>query len=445
MSNKPLCRHFENQRLRESYTQICHPSGLDIYVFPKHMTTTYAMLATRFGAVDLSFRMAQDPESATVHVPAGVAHFLEHKMFTNEDGVDSFARFSAWGADANAFTTHNRTVYLFGCTDHFAPALGELLRFVTHPYFTEESVERERGIIAQEIRMYDDDAYERGLSDLLRCLYHTHPVRENICGTVESIGQITPQVLMTCYRAFYGLSNMALVVCGDVTVEEVLAVADRELAAAPPVHIVRTPVDEPDTVCRTRATRSMQVAKPIFHIGFKDTGHRLSAHERQRREAIMSVLNEMLFSRSGELFHRLFESGMISPGLSYGYSMSDDFSFDSLAGEADDPEAVLSELLAYLQQVRERGLDRAAFLRCRRVMCAEYIKDFDSTEEIANDLLGYVFDGGEMFTYGELLREVCFEDTERLLREVFRADRVCMSVVLPTEQEDQMNESEESQ
>ena len=429
--NKPEIRHFESDRLGESYDSIRHPSGLEICVFPKKMTTTYAMFATRYGSVDQDFRLKDEPDSATVHVPAGVAHFLEHKMFSNEDGVDSFERFSALGADANAYTAHNRTVYLFGCTEHFDEALTELLRFVTHPYFTEESVKKERGIIAQEIKMYDDDAYERCFTELLRCLYHVHPVRQNICGTVQSIGEITPQTLMDCYRVFYNLSNMVLVVCGNVTVEEVLAVADRELPIQAPVQIVRSIPDEPDTVFSTRCEVRMQVAKPIFNIGFKDNGHCLSAMGRQKREAAMSILNEMLFSRSGELFNSLFESGKISPGFSYGYSMADTFSFNSLAGEAEDPEGVLAEILAYIERTQQEGLDRESFARCRRVMCAEYVKNFDSTEEIANDLLGYVFDEGEMFTYGELLKQVTWEDVSQLLTEVFRHESVCMAVVLP--------------
>ena len=433
MSNKPLLQQFECDRLEETYDLIRHPSGLDIYVFPKKLTTTYALFATRFGSVDQDFRLEDDPEQNVVHVPAGVAHFLEHKMFANEDGVDSFERFSAYGADANAYTAHNRTVYLFGCTENFDLSLTELLRFVTHPYFTDDSVQKERGIIAQEIKMYDDDAYERCFSELLKCLYHVHPIRQNICGTVQSIEKITPTTLMDCYRVFYNLSNMALVICGNVTVDEVLAIADRELPWEKTVRIIRRFPDEPDTVYRRRFEIAMPVAKPIFHIGFKDRGHRGSAIERQRREAIMSILNEMLFSRSGELFNSLFESGKISPGFSYGYSMSDTFSFDSLAGEADDPDSVLREILAYIEQKQRDGLDATVFARCRRVMCAEYVKDFDSTEEIANSLLGYVFDDGEMFAYGDLLKGVTLADAEQLLHEVFQSEYVCMSVVKPME------------
>ena len=439
--NKLRFERFESERLQETYDRYRHPSGLDIYIFPKQMTATYAMFATRFGSVDRDFRLADDPEGKSVHVPAGVAHFLEHKMFSNEDGVDSFERFCAYGADANAYTAYNKTVYLFGCTENFAQSLSELLRFVTHPYFTAESVGKEQGIIAQEIKMYDDDPYERCFTELLRCLYHVHPVRENICGTVKSIRQITPQVLMDCYRVFYNLSNMALVICGNVDADEILAVADRELPNEPPVQIMRHLPDEPEAVHRPRFEMSMQVAKPIFNIGFKDSGHCLSPMERQRREAAMSILNEMLFSRSGELFNSLFEDGKISPGFSYGYSMCDSFSFNSLAGEADDPETVLRAILDYIDEKKKNGLDAKNFARCKRVMCAEYIKDFDSTEEIANDLLGYVFDEGEMFTYGELLRQVTQEDTERLLHEVFDRERVCMAVVTPLKHK--TSESEE--
>lgn len=424
-------QYFESRRLGERYERIRHASGLDIYLFPKKLTTTYALFATRYGSVDQDFRLAHESEENVVHVPAGVAHFLEHKMFANEDGVDSFERFSALGADANAYTAYNRTVYLFGCTEHFDQSLAELLRFVTHPYFTEESVQKEQGIIAQEIKMYDDDAYDRGFTELLRCLYHVHPVRENICGTVKSIGEITPQTLMDCYRVFYNLSNMVLVVCGDVTAEEVLAVADRELPMQEPVHILRSIPSEPETVCRPRCEIHMPVAKPIFHIGFKDRGHHRAPMDRQRREAAMSILNEMLFSRSGELFNSLFENGKISPGFSYGYSITDTFSFNSLAGEADDPETVLEEILAYIARMKQEGLDHESFARCRRVMCAEYVKNFDSTEEIANDLLGYVFDEGEMFTYGELLKQVTYEDVTELLAEAFSPELACMSVVSP--------------
>ena len=219
-------KEYKSALLREHYYEMRHRSGLSVYVFPKKLTSTYAILSTRYGAMDTGFR-ASDGKFVTV--PDGVAHFLEHKLFENPDGSDSFAKFSVWGADANAYTTANRTAYLFSCTEHFSEALEELLTFVTTPYFTPETVKKEQGIIAEEIRMYDDSPWDRCFQQLMEAMYAECGIRKNICGTERSIGEITDRLLYDCYRIFYQLSNMALVVCGDVTPEEVAAVCDRIL------------------------------------------------------------------------------------------------------------------------------------------------------------------------------------------------------------------------
>ena len=221
---------FYSERLRERYVRIDHPSGLPVYVFPKPLTTTYAIFSTRYGSVDTKFRRTGDTD--WVETPDGIAHFLEHKLFENADGSDSFERFSAYGADANAYTTCNRTSYLFSCTERFEESLEELLRFVTTPYFTKQSVKKEQGIIAEEIREYDDNPWERCFQNLMEGLYEKNPIRVNICGTEKSISRITPEILRECYDAFYRLSNMALIVCGDVCEEDVVKIVDRVLPAA---------------------------------------------------------------------------------------------------------------------------------------------------------------------------------------------------------------------
>lgn len=245
----------------EEYTKISHKSGLDIYVFPKKLTTAYAVFATRYGSVDTCFKLAGDRDF--VEIPDGVAHFLEHKMFENEDGVDSFSRFSAYGADANAYTSHNHTAYLFSCTGHFRESLAELLTYVTHPYFTPGNVKKEQGIIGQEIRMGDDSPGTRRYYQLLGALFHGKQIYTHICGTVESIAQITDQTLYDCYRVFYNLSNMALVICGDVTVDEVLAVADEVLPVQEPVEIIRGITPEPASIVSPKVSCHMEVAQPF--------------------------------------------------------------------------------------------------------------------------------------------------------------------------------------
>ena len=210
---------FHSELLGENYERIVHKSGLPIYVFPKKMATAHALLAVNYGSVD-------GATDKNVAFPDGIAHFLEHKLFANEDGSDSFERFSAFGADANAYTSHTRTVYLFSATDRFADSLSELIDFVTHPYFTPESVEKEQGIIAEEIRMCRDNPYDRCYYNMLEGLYQKHPVKKEICGSIASIASITDQTLYDCYRTYYRLSNMALVVCGDVTVKDEIVSAE---------------------------------------------------------------------------------------------------------------------------------------------------------------------------------------------------------------------------
>ncbi len=428
---------FGSDLLGERYSLTRHESGLPIYVFPKKLTTTYALFATDFGSVDNVL-----PDGGIM--PDGVAHFLEHKLFSNADGSDSFERFSAFGADANAYTAESRTVYLFSCTERFADSLAELLDFVTHPYFTPETVRKEQGIIAEEIRMCRDNPYNACFYGMLAGLYKKHPVKNEICGSEQSIAKITPELLYRAYQTYYGLPNMALIVCGNVETETVLEIADRHLpAAAVPYQLParRVTAENPAAAARLRVTHG-QVAKPIFCIGVKDTGFSASPEERAERDVMFSVLNEMLFSPAGELYNRLYDANMISPGLSTDYVLTRDFGFWYLSGEADDPEAVFAEIGRYVEDRRKTGLDPADFERCRRIEYAEYIKGFDSTEEIANTLLSFVFEKSDYFGYADVMRRLSFEKTERLFRQFFRPEACTLSVVLPWDAPDKENTHE---
>ena len=418
--------------LKERYKRIDHDSGLRIYLFPKKMTSIYALFAVQYGSVDSSFSV--DGESVTV--PDGIAHFLEHKLFDCENGEDAFARFSAIGADANAYTAYNRTAYLFSCTEHFSEALRELVDFVTHPYFTDASVKKEQGIIAEEIRMYEDSPWERVYQNLLAALYHVHPVRKNICGTVKSIKKITPALLYQCYEAFYQLSNMALIVCGDIEEGDILSVVDEILPSAndrvrqAAVRILPT---EPQNVARERIEARMQVAKPIFSIGIKDDAPPTDPTQRLRRDLCMSLLNEILFSQAGEFYSTLFEEGLITPSFSYGYSSAEGFAFNRITGESNMPDTVLERLRQYVTRMCREGLSDEAFERCRRALYSDEIRAYDSTEEIANRLLSFVFEGSEMFSVPHILLSISRAELEALMRSFFGAERYSMSVILPSE------------
>ena len=422
---------FSSDLLREKYTRIDHASGLPIYVFPKKLTGTYALFATKYGSVDSAF-LADGKE---ITVPDGIAHFLEHKLFENSDGSDSFSRFSALGADANAYTSYQRTAYLFSCTEHFEESLEELLTFVTSPYFTEASVKKEQGIIAEEIRMYEDSPWDRCQRMLLCALYESHPVRKNICGSIASIGEITPELLYRCHRVFYDPSNMALVVCGDLTEEQVLAVADKVLPQKKGEHsIERILPKEPPCVAKKSVECRMQVSKPLFYIGVKDPVIPTDPRERLWRDAAMTLLDEILVSRSGELYNTLFEEGIITPSFFSGYSCTDSFAYHCISGEADNPMEVLERVKAYIKEVTEKGIDREVFERCRRVLYSDELRAYDSTEEIANRLLSFVFDDAEMFSYPALLQGLTLEDLEPLLKESFLDDYFAISIVYPLEE-----------
>ncbi len=419
---------FESELLGEHYYSTVHACGLPIYVFPKKMSSTYAMLAVRFGAVD-NVRADGSPFSD------GVAHFLEHKLFSNADGSDSFERFAAFGADANAYTAQSRTVYLFSCTDRFESSLAELLSFTTHPYFTPETVAKEQGIIAEEIRMCLDDPYDRCYHNMLTGLYEKHPVRIDICGTERSVAGITAEELYEVYNTYYTFPNMALVVCGDVTPEAVLAVANatlphtRDTRQTPPVCVH----SEPPRAYRAHTSVRGQVAKPIFDIGIKDVHVPAAARDCTARSAQMEILMDMLFGDTGELYNHLFDEGLISPEFPVSYSLSRDFGLLRISGEADEPSAVLGEIHTYLQKVKREGLSREEFEHCKRIRLAEHIKAFDSTEEIAENLVAFLFEGAEIFAYADVIRGVTFEEVAALFDEFFDPACFTLSEVRPLE------------
>ena len=424
---------FKSSLLAEEYTKYTHSSGLEIFIFPKKLTTFYAIFGVKYGSIHSSFTSKNEPNEE-ITVPDGIAHFLEHKLFANEDGSDSFERFSELGADANAYTSFNKTAYLFSTTENFYDSLRELIRFVTHPYFSKENIDSEVGIICEEIKMYDDSPSDRCFYGMLEGMYEHHSIRRNICGTAESIKKITPQLLYSCYNSFYNLNNMALFICGDVDENTVLNICDELLPqSAAPFDVIYENENEKEQpyVYQAYVEAKMQVSKPIFNIGIKDTCIPTDGDERQKRDAIYSILDEMIFSRAGELYSSLFERDIISPHLSYGYTISPTSAYNSIAGEAENSKEVLSEILKYIDSLKEKGLSYEDFLRGKRVMYAEFVKSFDSTDNIANNLMSLTFDGAELLSYADTVESVTFDDVKTLFESAFDEEKITLSVVLP--------------
>ena len=429
MSNKANENTVKSRLLGEEYTLIKHESGLTVCVFPKKMSVTYAIITTKFGSLDSRFRT----DDGVIHqVPDGVAHFLEHKMFENPDGEDTFEKFSRTGADANAFTSLRDTSYVFSCTENVGESLKILLGSVFTPYFTEENVKKEQGIIAQEINMGDDDPGSVLFLDLMNCLYSRRDIRTDVAGTVESIMKITPDILYECYRAFYLPENMTLCVCGDVSPDEVIAAVSETVPLGLPHPALSLYPDEPEEIVKNRSERKMAVAKPLFSIGIKDTDISSSPDERMKKSAAMRLIASVYFGKSGDFYGNLLSKGLISPSFSCWCQHNELFSFAALSGDSDDPERVFGEFTAYLTEITDKPIPRDDFERARRAMYSRFVKGFDSTEEIATGLVcGFAIDGGDIFRYAEILREITPEYAENVLKSVMRPEYCAMSVINP--------------
>ena len=424
------CR--ESTTLREKYYHIRHKSGLDIYVIPKKMSTAYALFATRYGGRDNCFRL--EGETEYTRVPDGIAHFLEHKLFESEDGSDTFERFARLGANANAFTSTDMTAYEFSCTQNVYESLAVLLDFVTHPHFTEKNVAKEQGIIAQEIRGCEDSPGRRAYYELLRLLYAKDNVRVEICGTVDSIAKITPEYLYRCYNTFYQLSNMALVVCGDVDYQKVIEVADAELPLQESVKIERYNEAEPSEIVGKRAFCEMSVARPQFAIGFKDDPPLDPAHN-LRRAVVMSFLSELLFGTSGDFYNEMYREGLLNARFSCGYECYHSAAFFLLSGESDEPESVYSRVSEHLDAMKKNPPSVEDFERLRRVKYADFVQAFDSTDEIANEFLYHLFVGVDLFDVGDIFSSITYDEILSTLDGFFDEARASMSIIYPKTKE----------
>ncbi|MBQ7499670.1 MAG: insulinase family protein [Clostridia bacterium] len=415
--------------LNEEYTYIKHKSGLDIYIIPKKLSTTYALFGVKYGSVHS--RIKFDGAADFVTVPDGIAHFLEHKMFENADGRDAFELYAEVGASANAYTSFNMTAYLFSCTDNFEESLEVLIKTVTKPYFSQATVDKEQGIIGQEIEMGNDSPGRALLYGMLRSMYKNNKIRIEIAGTKESISHIDSDLLYKCYNTFYNLNNMALCICGDVNEDAVVECADRLLEKAPEFKAVVEADEEPDEVISPRFTKAMAVSKPQFAVGVKDNDISSDPLERMKKSAAVSVLSYMLFGPSSDFYNDLYTEGVITGNLDAWNEHCKDYSFISISGEADDPEEFYRRFLGYMDETFENGLDKEEFELAKRVIYSGMVKSFDSTEEIANNFLVYKFDGGDMFEYASVLGSLDINETFDVFRKLFRKEHYTLAIITP--------------
>lgn len=423
-------QEYTSEKLHERYYGFTHKSGLRVYVFPKKMSASYALFATRYGSLENSFKL--EGELSFTTVPEGIAHFLEHKMFENEDGTDTFELFGKTGASANAFTSFDKTAYLFSSTENFYPSLEILLNFVTHPYFTPATVKKEQGIIAQEIRMYEDSPSTRLYYEALRAMYEKNDVRVEIAGTVESISEITADLLYQCHRTFYNLRNMVLCVCGEVDVPHVERVLNKVLTTvAPKQKILRRYHEEAATVYKPRTEIKMQVSRPLFAIGIKDSDIPAEPLAMAKKDFGMKILNEILFGSSTDFYNDMYTRGILNSKFATEYDSAKTFAYNYISGETDDPDAFFATFKAYIDSIKQKPIDTEAFLRAKRSVYADFVRLFDSTEEIACELVFNALLDIDLFDNVAVIDEIDPPYIEKLLHDCFDEAYYTLSVVSP--------------
>ncbi len=411
-----------------------HKSGLDIYIMPrKDFKKSYAIFATKYGSIDSEFIVPG--EDKVTKVPDGIAHYLEHKMFDMPGDVNIFEQFAKYGANANAFTSFDTTAYLFSATNNFEDNLKTLLDYVQTPYFTPESVQKEQGIIAQEINMYRDNAAWAVFSEFLNCIYHNHPIKREIAGTVESIAEIDSDLLYKCYNTFYNLSNMKIFVTGDFEPQKILEIIEGGIKNNEPFEeeIQCIYHDEPKEIVKNYAEKTLSISQPQFMMGFKETDVGYNGRALLKRHMIAEILLDMLFSESAPLYNKMLDMGIINDTFGVDYSLKTTYGYTTIEGESECPEKVRDVIFEEIARLKKVGLEEDAFIRLKKSMWGEYIRLFDTISGFAHSFITLkMVDIDYVEDYFEVYKTLTFDDVQQWFEKHFDEKYFAMAVIKPS-------------
>lgn len=420
---------IENLKVKEKLYIEKLENGLTIMIMPKKcIQKKYVIWATNYGSIDNKFIVPGEEE--VTEVPEGIAHYLEHKMFEQESGKNSLDTLTELGVDANAYTTTNHTAYLFECTENFEPALDELMDYVQHPYFTDENVEKEKGIISQEIMMYDDYPEWAVYMNAIRSMYEKNPITIDIAGTVESIKEIDKDVLYKCYNTFYNLSNMVMCVVGDFVPEELLEEIKKRIVKNEKSlgEIKRIREEEPAKIVRKEIEQTMEVSMPLFVIGIKDPNLCEKESVIKKHIAIEVLLN-MLLGKSSKTYKSLYEQGILMSEPYFEYEFEKTYAHVAITGQSKEPKKVLEAITNQINKFKEQGLDEDNFNRIKNMIYGGYIKEYNDVAQIARMFISDYFKGINSFDYLENFSQVTKEYSENILKEIFKEENIIISIV----------------
>ena len=421
-------KHYFEGFADESYVKAELDCGLSVYIMEKpQYSSSYAIFGTKYGSIDTKFSKDGEDE---ICVPEGIAHFLEHKLFESEDG-DAFSKYAKTGASVNAFTSFDRTCYLFSCSDKFYENLDILLNFVQSPYFTEATVQKEQGIIGQEIRMYDDSPGWRVMFNMLEAMYHCHPVRIDIAGTVESIAEINAELLYKCYETFYNPANMFICIAGNVDTERVLNQIEKSIKNKKPVEITRGAFNEPDCVVSNYVEQKLAVSMPMFCLGFKQKI--ASPYRRLKSKVCVNLLLDIICGDASPLYARLMNEGLINDDFDCEYFYGNGYAAVIFEGESYSPERVAEEIKAEIERLRNEGIDKKLFSAVKSGAYGNMIRKFNSVEALATQLTECAMCDYDLFEEIRLLKTASYDDVMKRL-DVFCNENAVLSVIKPQEE-----------
>ena len=416
--------------LGETVYQTTLPNGLPIIVVPRPgFTRKLAYFVTDYGAIHTEYTLNGEKHTS----PAGVAHYLEHKLFDMPEG-DVMAQFATLGANPNAFTSYDLTAYYFSCTENFDACLELLLTYVSTPYFTDATVQKEQGIIGQEIGMHADNADSRIFEELMKNMYRNHPITVPILGSVETIARITPQTLYDCHKAFYRPGNMLLCVVGDVEPQKICDLAQRILPAEDTVRVARSQEWPEEMTCPTPySSLHMEVAMPMFQLGFKCEAPGMG-EEAVRLETVGDLAAEALFGESSRLYLKMYEEGLIDSSFGGGFENVEGLALLTASGDSEDPEAVRDAILEEARRLVREGIDEKDFLRMKRSALGRRIRDLDSFDATAFRVCAYPFSKFDYFDFPGIYKTVEVSDILAFLQRVVTEDRCSLCVIYPKEE-----------
>ena len=417
------------ERIGEEVFRATLPNGLPVDIVPKKgFSRKYALFATRYGGMDMRF----EKDGQWLDTPAGIAHYLEHKMFDTEEG-NALQELAKNGAEPNAFTSNAITCYYFDATEKFYESLEILLSFVSVPYFTDESVQKEQGIIAQEIGMIEDNPEWQVYKQLMQALYHTSPARTPVAGSVESISHITAQTLYDCHKAFYTPANMCLVVVGDVKPERIIASANQILPAKSGPLIRRDyGAEEELTAAEHFVSAAMEVSMPTFLVGFKCPPQH-GGEQQHRFTAIGELACDVLMGESSPLYARLYAEGLINGSFGAAFDLLPGASYVYAGGDSKDPQDVAEAILAEAQRLVSQGVNGDYYRRVVNANFGAALKALNSFESIAVSMAEGCFQGYDPYRFPEVYDSITVEDVLDFLRQNMTRDHMALSVITPKE------------